>query len=401
MQIHTDQLRYSGPRMPTVRASRASSTNTAWDALLSVVRDEYAECVEKTTEGARTVRSYDEVDRDAIRDLVRRSYDAVLDGMAERRRPDEREDGSAFVAAGEARARQGVLVTDMLLLWRLGLENLHDLACRVAPPGPERDALLLEFLELAMAWADFGMLHAAEGHRHGELSQAREQQHAQTNLVRRVLAGAASPAEIRSAVTPLGLDATARYHAVRARPDPTVEVEALERYLGADGLVRRGNGLVALIDGDMCGFVSHLPHSAAPTAIGISQPAALSTMESATKQAARALETALILGAKGIFALNDLGVQPAIVNDHDVGETLVRRYIDKLQALTAGDAVLMTTERYLANDRSVELTAKDLDLHPNTIRQRLTRFEEATGRSLRETETLVEVWWALQRSHLG
>src|SRR4051794_15374754 len=98
--------------MATVPASRASSTTAAWDALLSGVRDEYAECVEKTTEDARRMRSYDEVDRDVIRDLVRRSYDAVLTGMAERRRPDQREDVSAFVAAGEARARQGVVVTD-------------------------------------------------------------------------------------------------------------------------------------------------------------------------------------------------------------------------------------------------------------------------------------------------
>jgi DNA-binding PucR family transcriptional regulator len=32
---------------------------------------------------------------------------------------------------------------------------------------------------------------------------------------------------------------------------------------------------------------------------------------------------------------------------------------------------------------------------------RLDRFEEATGRSLRETETLAEVWWALNRRRLG
>jgi DNA-binding PucR family transcriptional regulator len=31
----------------------------------------------------------------------------------------------------------------------------------------------------------------------------------------------------------------------------------------------------------------------------------------------------------------------------------------------------------------------------------LERFEEITGRSLRETETLVELWWALQRRRLG
>jgi sugar diacid utilization regulator len=42
-----------------------------------------------------------------------------------------------------------------------------------------------------------------------------------------------------------------------------------------------------------------------------------------------------------------------------------------------------------------------LNSHPNTVRQRLDRFEEATGRSLRETETVVEVWWALQRRRLS
>jgi hypothetical protein len=69
--------------------------------------------------------------------------------------------------------------------------------------------------------------------------------------------------------------------------------------------------------------------------------------------------------------------------------------------ITGGETVLTTIERYLGNDRNVEITAKDVDVHPNTVRQRLDRFEEATGRSLRETETVVEVWWALQRRRLS
>jgi hypothetical protein len=58
-------------------------------------------------------------------------------------------------------------------------------------------------------------------------------------------------------------------------------------------------------------------------------------------------------------------------------------------------------EHYLGNGRNVDITAKDLDVHPNTVRQRLDRFEEPTGRSLRETETVVEVWRALQRRRLS
>jgi hypothetical protein len=93
--------------MDALEASAASSTDTAWDALLGVVRAEYAEAVEKTVESTRTMRSYHDVDEDAIREAVRSNYEAVLNGLEERRRPDARDDGSVFDAAGETRAAPG------------------------------------------------------------------------------------------------------------------------------------------------------------------------------------------------------------------------------------------------------------------------------------------------------
>jgi hypothetical protein len=381
-------------------ASRGVELET-WNELLRAVRAEIAEAIENTTEHTRTLHSYDAVATEAIQELVTRQYETVLDRLDERRRPDARTDGSFFDTAGETRGRQGVAIREMLALWRIGLEYLHELARRVAAPGPNRDALLLEFLELALAWGDFAMLHAAEGHRRGELSQAREQQHVQTNFVRRVLSGRATQGEISSALGSLGLDALGLYHAVRARPLPTVDMETVERYLGADGLVRRGNGLIAMIDGDACGFIAHLPHNAAPTAIGISTPVPLTSMMTAFRQASRALETALTLGAKGVFGFGDLSLHPAIATDTEIGDVMITRYVSPVLNITGGETVLETTERYLGNDRNIDLTAKDLSVHPNTVRQRLDRFEEATGRSLRETETVVEVWWALQRRRLS
>jgi hypothetical protein len=381
-------------------ASRGVELET-WNELLRAVRAEIAEAIENTTEHTRTLHSYDAVATEAIQELVTRQYETVLDRLDERRRPDARTDGSFFDTAGETRGRQGVAIREMLALWRIGLEYLHELARRVAAPGPNRDALLLEFLELALAWGDFAMLHAAEGHRRGELSQAREQQHVQTNFVRQVLSGSASRGEISSALGSLGLDAQGLYHAVRARPLPTVDMEAIERHVGADGLVRRGNGLIAMIDGDACGFIAHLPRNAAPTAIGISTPAPLTSMKTAFRQASRALETALTLGVKGVFGFEDLSLHPAIAADIEIGDVMITRYINPLLHVTGGETVLATTERYLENDRNIDITAKNLDVHPNTVRQRLDRFEEATGRSLRETETVVEVWWALQRRRLS
>jgi len=52
------------------------------------------------------------------------------------------------------------------------------------------------------------------------------------------------------------------------------------------------------------------------------------------------------------------------------------------------------------NDCSIETTARDLGEHVNTVRHRLVRFDEITGRSMRGVDTLIEVWWALQAVRL-
>jgi hypothetical protein len=355
----------------------------SWEALLVALRRESAITVERTVDHIRTVPSYAELDIDALRVFVRRSHDVVLDGVEQRRKPVAPHDSAVFDEHGEVRARQGIPVADLLAVWRVGLDSLHKLAREVAPPSPDRDALLLEFLERAMVWVDFAMLASAEGHRRTELTLAREQHHAQANLLRRIMAGTVAPAEIRTALAPLGVDPDAPYYAIYARPDTSADVGAIERYLGV-GLVTRGKGIVALIDGHVCGFIASLPKAPAPTAIGFSEPAALPDLKSAFTRARRSLETALAIGAKGTFDLATLGLEAAVVSDTDIGNVMVDRYIDALQGLTGGDAMLETVERYLANDLSVDPTARDLGVHVNTVRQRLGRLRASpVGRCVR------------------
>src|SRR5688572_7139948 len=86
-------------------AGRASSApeNDGWSELLRLVRGDVAAAVEKTIDSTRTMRSYDDVAVEVRRELVRRSYAAVLDGLEQRRSPDERDDGKFFETAGDAR----------------------------------------------------------------------------------------------------------------------------------------------------------------------------------------------------------------------------------------------------------------------------------------------------------
>src|SRR6202023_4155453 len=63
-------------------------------------------------------------------------------------------------------------------------------------------------------------------------------------------------------------------------------------------------------------------------------------------------------------------------------------------------ALLDTLERYLAERRSVIESARELFIHPNTLRQRLGRIEELTGLKLDEDDLLsLELAIKLARLH--
>lgn len=51
---------------------------------------------------------------------------------------------------------------------------------------------------------------------------------------------------------------------------------------------------------------------------------------------------------------------------------------------------------WLEHDRHTERAARVLHVHPNTLRYRVQRFEEISGRSLSSTASLAEVWLALR-----
>jgi hypothetical protein len=371
-----------------------------WQALVDGVRANLGVAAQQTLSFIDGLPSYTDVDPETRSALVMASFDAVLTGIAGRRAPGPG-DEPPFEQHGEARGQRGVAISDMLSAFRFGLDALYRLAREQAGDGPAREALLLEFLELGMRWTDFAMLAVVSGHRRGELARARELQHVQTSLVRRLLTGAAAPAEIRTAVSALGLDPDGAYHAVRARVDPKTSVGELERHLDVDGLHGRRKGLVTVADGEVAGFVTELPRSPAPVLMGVSGPVGLGELEAASVAAGQALDTAAALGAaRGRYDLDTLGLHAAVVADDAVSELLIGRYVSSVRAAAGGETILATVERHLANDCSIETTARDLGVHVNTVRHRLARFDEITGRSLRAVETLTEVWWALQAARL-
>jgi hypothetical protein len=333
---------------------------------------------------------------------LRRTFAFGLVGLRERRLPAADEDLTLYEEYGAERARLGVRLEDMLHGWRVGLEASRAAAKRHAPPGPHREELLVDAIEIITAWSTAGIQASAAAHRRVELELARQEHHHLANLVRRLLFGGMAPAAWQGHLESHGLDAAGPFYAVRVRPGEHADVGAIEAYLGTVESAERPKGLVALIDGDVAGLVTSLPSETPPgVAVGVAGPVPTASLPEAFRLASRALEAAQALGRTGVVRLADVGLTPALLADGEVGAALVDRYVAPLeQHGRSGALVLDTVTRYLTNDCQVDLTAEQLSVHPNTVRNRVARFEQLAGTSLKHNESLVEAWWALRHRAL-
>jgi hypothetical protein len=307
-----------------------------------------------------------------------------------------------FVAGGELRARQGVSATDMVLAFRIWHEELRSRARELVPADPESNVVLLRFIDRITVWIDAAMVAAIEGHRAMELDLKRHADHRNASVVRALLLGGSVPVSLSGDAIALWIDKSQPVWAVRAsNPDGTSALRAAEEFLLGDRGER--TGLLTLIDGDLCGFVYRLPRdgSLAPTAVGVGGPVLAEHLPHAFSLATRALRTTTALGHTGVYDIASLGLAPAVLADREIGDMAVQRILTPMETFArSGEHILETVQCYVANNLRLDVTAKDMWAHVNTVRYRLNRFEAATGTSLRDVEDLALIWWALMRRRL-
>ena len=90
-----------------------------------------------------------------------------------------------------------------------------------------------------------------------------------------------------------------------------------------------------------------------------------------------------------------------MTDDNDLGDALRDRFFRPVQALgTTGDEILKTVRAFVSHQGHYERTARELYVHPNTVRYRIRRFEEVTGTELRTPPNMISAWWALERHRM-
>lgn len=374
-----------------------TSVQIAWDVLFDTLLVESAAVAGRVREAIQAqLGSYRSMAPEALDGDVGFQVERVLrSAHAGRAAVSDRELGE-LAAIGQARAQQGVPVDDMLRAWRIGVDVVISYAREAAQQLAIDDAQVLEFVQSTLAWSDVAMVTTARAHRKTELALALAQEGRGAAFVRGALFGTVPVTELRIQAETYGLDPTREYVAVRAWLGEGASQGTVEWGLGFRDPLGHPRGMCALIDGDIAGFLSAPPPTTDDGAVGYGPPRPLERLAESYRLAARALMTMQACGLRGTHDIASLGLRAAVVMDADMGDWLKKRYLQPLEAGGSACELIATLRAYLACGMHVERAATRLFVHQNTVRYRLTRFEELTGASLRETEVLFEVWWAVE-----
>lgn len=368
------------------------------ERLFEAMDQHHPQAIEVAIEMIRSeIPFYRDYPVDELREILTTHYRLAVAARKEWRGPTA-EELQELAALAEMQARRGVPLDVMFQRSRLSvsqeLGRFDEMATRFGVDAASR----LEFVRAFWGWHDTIMACAANAHRAVELERARHDQEHRAAFVRTLLFGSLPSDELRMRGPAFGLALGDAYIPFRARTD---DEDSASRLLAAIEKASSGNGhpaVAAVLNGDVAGVVSRRPPPQREATIALGPPTSLDSLEPAFRVASRALDTAVAFGVKGVVSFDDLSLRPAVLGESHLGDRLVERYIKPLLELgNFGETLEHTVREYLALGMRVEDTARALFVHPNTLRHRLERFEELTGADLRNTQDLVEVWWALER----
>jgi hypothetical protein len=365
-------------------------------AELEAERDALADAVVERIRVA--VPEFRPLPRGTLRRAVVNTLQRELAALREIRAPTALE-LEAAAAIGRERAEQGVSVEAVLHAHRVAVSVLWGRFGELARARDADVACVLAFSETLWRWADAVMEVVAAAHRAVELQLAREEQQRRDAFVVAVLTGTIDAAELRRDSAAFGLDPDRAYVPFRARAREGDDGRGLSRRIA---LALAGeHGLVAGLDGDVVGIAGRAPVPIAGLTVGVGAASGLDTLPAAFAHAGRALQTALAFDQEGVFSLSDLSILPAVLVDQALGDAFVARYLAPLEALGRhGPELEATLRAWLAHGMHTEDTARALFVHPNTLRHRLRRFEQATDADLRRASDVMELSWALERRRL-
>jgi purine catabolism regulator len=240
------------------------------------------------------------------------------------------------------------------------------------------------------------------------------------NVLTAALSGRLEPDELQGRLRPFGVGENAALLLYQL-DDPEAAEAALEAALaaaGSGGLVAATSSasrafLCAVVDGDGADPVEtaratrgELARRAGPVRVAASRVLPVSSLRRAFHEARCALEATSPRNgtAPEVATHEDLGAFTLLLSLQD--DEALRAYsdgiLDPIDGADGeyGDELLRSLEAFIDHNGNWERAARDLYCHRHTLRYRIRKVEELTGRDLARATDRIELWLALRAREL-
>jgi PucR-like helix-turn-helix protein len=137
--------------------------------------------------------------------------------------------------------------------------------------------------------------------------------------------------------------------------------------------------------------------------VGVSTPFTDLTDVPAALHRARIARRSLPRGSRGVVVFGDMPVAALVAGAPTLAGDLAQELLSGVLALPPAEReiLLCTLDAWYAEGGSAKDAGKILYVHPNTVRYRIRRVEDLTGRDLDRPTCVAELYLALQAVRLG
>ena len=306
---------------------------------------------------------------------------------------------------GTERAERGVPYAAVLEAYRVGARFLWEELVERADPEA-REVLLLAAADI---WSVSDQLagQVTDAYRAALAERARRDSQLRSVVVGALLDGETRASDFWESAESLNLDrdgdfvvVSAECRTAGAEGLPDVERELLRRNVTSAWRLDREHqdGLVVLRFGfgvdELVGAVSGL----AGGRVGISAPFHVLEEAPSGRRQARLASLAATPGSRDVLRYDEHPLAVLLASTPERAAALVRAVLGPVLELPDDDraVTLETVQAWLDADGSTSQAAERLYLHRNTVRYRLRRFEELTGRNLARPVDAAETHVALE-----
>ncbi|MFI6333711.1 PucR family transcriptional regulator [Streptomyces sp. NPDC050535] len=311
----------------------------------------------------------------------------------------EEQDFAAALLLGADRAGQGIPMTAVLRGLQAAFTRTAEIMVVRCRSGGVSDGALLTMVMRMKEYGDAVERHVINGYRAAEQGTRHEPLGELTRVLRQILVGGVVPSAEELARA--GIHSGGRHHClVWDMGDPA---HARPPASGAAAL----RGTFGPVEGRLVGLCPRVPtpQEIDATAFVVVSPAApVDELRPLYRLCVRAVDIGRRQGRRGPHDLTDFAAEIALADQPLLGSCLSGRFLTGLdRSDTFHRQLALTALAFLDSGRRLDQTATALFTHPNTVRYRLGRLQQITGRSLTDTPpesrsgplSTLHWWWAL------